>query len=158
MNFLTLLMSNFVFLQHLVPKAVRVTAGRFMSCPDETGQERNDFLPPTFLSSLSSIKHWYPSKEPPPRSPQPTHCSLTQTSISAWQKKKEKGRDGGRKGWTKFFERSEKTSPTPFGKRRRNSKVSFLVFSSIYSLRVCRWALEWNETMQESDCGWCPVI
>lgn len=72
----------------------------------EAGQERNDFLPPTLMSSLSTIKQWYPSEDPPLCSSQPTHWFLTQTSISARQEK-EREREGWRKRWTEFFERSK---------------------------------------------------
>lgn len=104
-------------------------------------------MPPTFLSSLNTIKHRYPSEDPPPCSPQPTHCSLTRTSISVRQEK-EREREGWRKGWTEIFERSKNIS----GRRRNLATDTGIQRYPLWSFEVfmayvCADEL-WNERKQ----------
>lgn len=147
--FLNLLMNNFVFFTEFGSHSclsgwreiydltkVKQVRRRMTSCHPRScllsAPSNTDTPPRTLLST--------------PLNP-PTAPSLGPPSVHG-RRKKERAREGWRKGWTKFLEAQHVWSPTPFGNKHGNSEVSFIVFSSFYGLHVCRWALEWNETIR----------
>lgn len=152
-NFLT----SIFFLEHLIPKAVWVTEGRFMSWLrwNRSGEEQ---ILATYVHVFSQhhqtlIPLWGPSSLLLSTQPVLPHSDLHQRMTG------ERKSEGGMEENTDkvFWEEQDVWSLMPFGNRHGNSEVFFIVFSCIYGLHVCRGALEWNETMQEIDCGWCPA-
>lgn len=87
----------------------------------------------------------------------PTTPSLGPTSVQGRRKNK-RGREGWRKGWTKFLRGARRCLVTDaIWQQMQQLRGILIVFSSIYGLHVCRWVLEWNKTMQESDYEWWPA-
>lgn len=138
----------------------------FMSRAGWKGRQRKRlfFLPPTFLPSLSTIKHWDPSEDPPLLTP-PTHPPLprllTRTSTSAPpQRKRESKREGGMKErMDKGFWEERENVWSAYAKDiwhgPASSEVSFIVFFE-YLWSAC--GLSYLKKRKcTADCGHCPA-
>lgn len=136
-----LLATTFVFSQHLVIKSVWVTEGRFISWPRWNRSEEEQLLA-THVTAFSQhhqtlIPLWGPSYPLPTTHPLLPHSDLHQ--CTAGERKREGGMDE-RMDEVFWEEREDVWLSTPFGNRGGKSEVSFIVFSNIYGLHVCRCA------------------